>query len=209
MIKFQNFLLGNQNAIFRCLFHTKYIHPLSISLRQRAARGFTLIELLIVVIIIAILAAIAIPQFSSSSKDAQESALDANLATVRSSIELYRVQHSNNFPGVKASSGATCTGGAAGSGAALAAAAVTDQLTAYSNADGQTCTAKSDAFPYGPYLRAIPAEPIGNSAALVASNAVLAQPTAAGTGWLYSTLTGQIMLNTNAVDSKNKAYSLH
>jgi prepilin-type N-terminal cleavage/methylation domain-containing protein len=66
------------------------------TLRQRAMRGFTLIELLIVVIIIAILAAIAIPQFSNSSGDAQEAALDANLATMRSAIELYRVQHGNS-----------------------------------------------------------------------------------------------------------------
>ena len=88
MLQFLFFLLGNQNAIFRCFFFTKQTHSMSISLRQRAARGFTLIELLIVVIIIAILAAIAIPQFSNSSGDAQESALDANLATMRSAIEL-------------------------------------------------------------------------------------------------------------------------
>jgi prepilin-type N-terminal cleavage/methylation domain-containing protein len=182
---------------------------MNFSLRQRAVRGFTLIELLIVVIIIAILAAIAIPQFSSSSIDAQESALDANLATVRSSIELYRVQHANNYPGVKASSGATCpTGSAAGSGAALNASAVTDQLTAYSNASGQTCTARTDEFSFGPYLRAIPTEPFGNVNTVVASNTVLEQPKAVGTGWLYSTLTGQIMLNTNALDTKKKAYSL-
>jgi prepilin-type N-terminal cleavage/methylation domain-containing protein len=182
---------------------------MKISLRQRAVRGFTLIELLIVVIIIAILAAIAIPQFSSSSKDAQEAALDANLATVRSSIELYRVQHANNYPGVTASSGGpTCASGI-GTGAAKSVTAATDQLTAYSNAAGATCAAKSDTYPFGPYIRAIPAEPIGNSATVAVLDTVLPAPTTVVNGWLYSTLTGQFIMNSNATDSKSKAYSTH
>jgi prepilin-type N-terminal cleavage/methylation domain-containing protein len=185
-----------------------------ISLRQRAARGFTLIELLIVVIIIAILAAIAIPQFSNSSGDAQEAALDANLATMRSSIEMYRVQHANIYPGVNISSGgaASCTasGGAVGTGAVKTALAFTDQLTAYSNAAGGTCTVKNADYPYGPYVRVMPPEPIGNSNTVNASDAVLATPAAGGKGWNYSTMTGQFIINNGAQDSsKNKLLSAH
>ena len=40
----------------------------------RRSRGFTLVELLIVAIILAILAAIVVPQFASTTNDAQESA---------------------------------------------------------------------------------------------------------------------------------------
>jgi len=56
-------------------------------------RGFTLIEVLIVVVIMAVLAATIIPQFSSSTTDAKNSALDFNLHTLRSQIELYKIHH--------------------------------------------------------------------------------------------------------------------
>ena len=43
------------------------------------AKGFTLVELLIVVIILALLAAIVIPQFASSTDDAKIASLDTSL----------------------------------------------------------------------------------------------------------------------------------
>jgi prepilin-type N-terminal cleavage/methylation domain-containing protein len=160
--------------------------------RRQLAKGFTLIELLIVVIIIAILAAIAIPQFSVSTEDAKVAALDANLSTVRSAIEMYRVQHKNVLPGTKTSKG-TCTVGTTGTGDATKPEAFVDQLTAYSNADGQTCSAPETGFTFGPYLRAIPAEPgSGLATVSVKTTAATADNTS---GWLFSTLTGKFQAN--------------
>ena len=60
--------------------------------------GFTLIEILIVVIILGILAAIVIPQFTEASSDAKESSLVSNLQTLRSQMGLYKVQHNDQYP---------------------------------------------------------------------------------------------------------------
>jgi general secretion pathway protein G len=179
--------------------------------KRSASRGFTLIELLIVVIILAILAAIAIPQFSSSTSDAQLSALDANLATVRSALEQYKVQHKNVYPGDKAASGGTCAVGNASLAAAGTAAALDAQLKGYSNADGQVCDAPNDTFKYGPYLRqGVPAEPINNSKAVAVTTAgTQLAPAAATGGWAYDTKSGQFVMNSNAQDANKTAYSAH
>lgn len=66
--------------------------------RRNRASGFTLVEILIVVIILGILAAIVIPQFTEASSDAKESSLRSNLQAVRSQLELYKVQHNDSYP---------------------------------------------------------------------------------------------------------------
>lgn len=181
------------------------------SLRRYAARGFTLIELLIVVIIIAILAAIAIPQFSNSTNDAQEAALGANLSTVRSAIELYRVQHNNAFPGVAAAinGNASCTNanGTLGTGAVNSAEAFREQLLNYSDAQGRTCTVPTPDFRFGPYLRTIPADPFRNDNTVnvdLAANA--APPAIGGAGWRFNTITGRFIVNTATPDANNRPY---
>ena len=62
----------------------------------RVRHGFTLIEILIVVVILGILAAIVIPQFTDASLQAASSNLRSQLQTVRSQIELYNVQNPAN-----------------------------------------------------------------------------------------------------------------
>lgn len=58
-----------------------------------SAKGFTLIELLIVVVIIGILAAIAIPKFSSTKEKALMSGMKADLRNYASIQESYYVDH--------------------------------------------------------------------------------------------------------------------
>jgi general secretion pathway protein G len=61
-------------------------------------KGFTLVEILIVVIILGILAAIVVPQFTNASQNARESSLQSTLQTLRSQIQLYKLQHGNTLP---------------------------------------------------------------------------------------------------------------
>ncbi len=61
-------------------------------------RGFTLVEILIVVVILGILAAIVVPQFTSASTDAKRAALAAQLQTIRKQIQLYSVHHDGALP---------------------------------------------------------------------------------------------------------------
>jgi len=62
------------------------------------ARGFTLVEILIVVVILGILAAIVIPQFTNASEEASASSLKSQLQTIRSQTELYRVKNQGTLP---------------------------------------------------------------------------------------------------------------
>ncbi|MHC4060424.1 MAG: type II secretion system protein [Planctomycetota bacterium] len=106
---------------------------------MKAQSGFTLVEILIVVVILGILAAIVIPQFTDASTEAKMSSLASDLQTVRGQIELYKIQHNDNPP--------------SGTGATFVA-----QMTGTTDVYGA-----SSGTEYGPYLERIPTEPFSDS----------------------------------------------
>lgn len=67
-------------------------------MRNRRTSGFTLVEILIVVVILGILAAIVIPQFTSASQEAIKGALASQMQTISSQVELYRVRNAGVLP---------------------------------------------------------------------------------------------------------------
>jgi type IV pilus assembly protein PilA len=66
--------------------------------QAQADRGFSLIELLIVVAIILIIAAIAVPSLLKSRLDANQASAVANLRTISTAAVSYWVTYSNGYP---------------------------------------------------------------------------------------------------------------
>lgn len=56
-------------------------------------RGFTLVELVIVVLILGILAAVAVPKVINNSQEAHDTAIAQTLASIREAIDLYRATY--------------------------------------------------------------------------------------------------------------------
>ena len=65
---------------------------------MRDTKGFTLIELMIVVVIIGILAAIAIPNFVAMQDRAREASLKANMHTFQLGVEDFAVKSNGTYP---------------------------------------------------------------------------------------------------------------
>ncbi len=103
-------------------------------------QGFSLVELVIVIVIIGIIAAIAVPRFSSATTSANEKQAQASAVILQNAVDLFIAEHA---PGALAATGA----------------GIVTQLTAGTKSDG---SAGSD---YGPYMRAMPANlTIGDTA---------------------------------------------
>jgi prepilin-type N-terminal cleavage/methylation domain-containing protein len=64
----------------------------------RNAKGFTLVELMIVVAIIGILAAVAIPKFAQMLEKSREGATKGNLGAIRSAISNYYADQQGWYP---------------------------------------------------------------------------------------------------------------
>jgi general secretion pathway protein G len=67
-------------------------------MKTKMRKGFTLVEILIVVIILGILAAIVIPQFTEASTQANESRLKTDLQTLRSQVSLFHARNPGDTP---------------------------------------------------------------------------------------------------------------
>ena len=167
--------------------------------RKHVARGFTLVEILIVVVILGILAAIVIPQFTNASESAKSSSLVSQLQTIRSQLELYQVQHNGNYPDLSVASTID------------ADANTWNPLTKPTDIDG-TINVATGAF--GPYLQQSPSNGFIASTGTPGLNitvnqtgdgtGVVAAPGYTNVGWAYSMDTGEIKANIpNTVDTVN------
>ena len=139
--------------------------------------GFTLVEILIVVIILGILAAIVIPQFTSASQDARKNSLTSQLQTLRSQLELYKLQHLDQLP-------TTLVG------------STPDWTQLVNKTDNTGATGTSTAYPFGPYLQSAPTNPLNGASAMlvVTADQTLGAAVTGGTnkGFIINSANGKV-----------------
>jgi len=163
---------------------------MNMSAYRKNNKGFTLVEILIVVIILGILAAIVIPQFTNASTDARKNSLASQLQIMRSQFELYKLQHNDKLPTAFTADGVKSdwTG-----------------MVGQTDVDGAAGTA------FGPYLQQIPTNSLNQGTDVLVGTAdqtyATASGAAAGTGWLMNRTTGKIWATstkfTNVYDESN------
>jgi prepilin-type N-terminal cleavage/methylation domain-containing protein len=144
-------------------------------------KAFSIAELMIVMAIIGILAALAMPFFSNQTTQAKESAAKYNLRILRGAIEYYAVRHEGVAPGYPLDD----AGGMAGE------AVFREQAVAEDGA-----------------LRKMPQNPFNNlDTMLILQNNQEFPAQATGTyGWIYQPLTKTIRLDWRGTDEKGMRY---
>lgn len=148
-----------------------FTHPLDV-----CKTGFTLVEILIVVVILGILAALVVPQFSDATQASQESTLRMDLHRIRIQLEIYK-EHHGGYPPL---------------------ADFENKMIRPTNAAGDVAplgTAKGTlSFPFGPYLNSMPRNPRAVATLPMVGNG------AVGTSqWHYDESTGIFRANDSAL----------
>lgn len=128
-------------------------------------KGFSLLEVMIVVVMIAIVAAIAIPRFVDASDEAAEAALAKDLRMVRQQIELFKLHHDGILPGQDGKD-------------------IVEQLTGETDVNGNV-VADGD---HGRYMRIFPTNPFTSTDTVESGTGT---PGGGETAWYYNTQSGK------------------
>jgi prepilin-type N-terminal cleavage/methylation domain-containing protein len=142
---------------------------------NRRESAFTLVEIMIVVALLGLLSAIALPQFLSHKEEGKSAAMVSSLTILRTAIDSYWTQH-DDFPGQKN------------------ATEFADQLLKTTDKTGKVGT--GNGFGYGPYLRngKLPVNPLTNTNTIKVVSSMPNKPS--GTeAWIYAQDTGEIRCN--------------
>ena len=143
------------------------------------AKGFTLIELMIVVAIIGILAAIAIPRFAQMLEKSREGSTKGNLGSIKSAASIYYGDTQGIWP--------------------------TTLQSATNYAFSKYLDNISPVKVTGAFVAGAPS-PAGSEVAMTVGSGV---PTTATKGWMYDSNYGNVYVNSTVMDSKAIPYSFY
>ncbi len=146
---------------------------------KRSERGFTLIELMIVVAIIGILAAIAIPKFASMLEKSREGSTKGNVGAIRSALAIYYGDREGVWPTTLNNNTWT----------SYLMSSYLDKMPMV------VCTHSG-----------LGTSPVGANVAYIAGNAV---PVAPSTGWAYDSVYGRMYVNSCYQDTKGISYTAY
>lgn len=161
-------------------------------------KGFTLVELMIVVAIIGVLAAVAVPKFADMLEKSREGATLGNLSAVNSAVSAYFADLRGIYP-ADLSKNTTIAGGV------LYPAFLPDYLNDIPNVKvvGKNPANGPNAQGPGknPYLAGNVT--VGNFSSPAFTN------NGAGVGWKYNNIDGTFWVNSSMVDMAGKTYTLY
>lgn len=132
----------------------------------------TWIEVAIVAVVLAVLAALMVPQFSEAGVASSEKELRAAVQVVQGQIEMYKAQHGNRYPTL---------------------AQFSEQMTLCTDTEGRAAPQGTSGFDRGPYLRCVPLNPYSGTRDI--SNG-----RGSTSAWFYDELTGQFRPNHAAMN---------
>lgn len=147
--------------------------------KPKGPQGFTLIELMIVVAIIGILAAIALPRFAQMLEKSRESQTQGNLNSIKSAAGIYYGDQKGVWPSTLST---------------FSSYAFSQYLD---NVDAVKVTG---AFVVGA------TSPTGSIVTMTLQSSV---PVGSQTGWLYDSSNGELYVNSTVKDSKSIPYSFY
>jgi len=160
--------------------------------------GFTLVEILIVVVLLAIIAAVALPQFSNASVKARESMLADDLRLMRTQLTVWKGQHRGVSPGYP--NGDTTQ--------APTEEALVAHITMSSNEAGATAPKGTAGYRFGPYMSLIPESPVNGKTTIRVIADGGDPPTSPSDqyGWIYHPLTLTFKADSSGTDEGGRAY---
>jgi general secretion pathway protein G len=164
---------------------------------RKSRGGFTLVEILIVVVILGILAAIAVPKFSNASVVARESSLKEDLRMLRTQMGIYKANHNDvppGYPGGDMTQAPTATD-------------FVSQLTLFTDISGNTSATQTGAFTYGVYLNPMPPNPMSGLSTVKILGPTDPVTPDGTTGWIYQPSTNIVIANLVGADSGGQNYS--